>query len=111
MSKMFKDAVEAHIEQLKSRIHSADPKAVEEEIRTIEPALTRTSDPALRKALERRLATLKSLQTGVNGRADDYKRILSAVQSVYSLIKERPEYNVKRAKRGEGRARRRAVKA
>lgn len=102
MSKMFKDAVETHIEQLKDKIHSADPKSIDEEIRSIEPALTRTNDARLRKALEKRLNTLKALKGGENGRADDYKRILSAVQSVYSLIKERPEYNVKRAKRGEG---------
>lgn len=101
MSKMFKDAVETHIEQLKDKIHGADPKAVEMELKSIEPILKATSDARLRKALAKRLATLKTM-TDTDGRADDYKRILSAVQNVYSLIKERPEYNVKRAKRGEG---------
>lgn len=101
MSKMFKDAVETHIEQLKNKITGADPRHAEEELRSARALLERTTDTRLRKVLEKRVSALESQKTNANG-AEDYKKILSAVQNVYSLIRNRPEYNVVRRKRGEG---------
>ncbi len=101
MSKMFKDAVETHIEQLKGKITGADPRHVEEEAKSVQALLDHTTDARLRTALQKRLAALHKQRQGAGG-TDDYKKILSAVQNVYSLIKERPEYNVVRKKRGEG---------
>jgi hypothetical protein len=101
MSKMFKDAVEVHIEQLKNKITGADPRHVEDELKSARALLAQTTDARLRSALEKRVSTLESHRSNANG-AEDYKKILSAIQNVYSLIRNRPEYNVVRKKRGEG---------
>ncbi len=101
MSKMFKDAVETHIEQLKNKITGADPRHVEEEAKSVQALLDRTTDSRLRTALQKRLAALQKQKQNAGG-ADDYKKILSLIQNVYAQIKDRPEYNVVRKKRGEG---------
>ena len=101
MSKMFKDAVATHIEQLKNKITGADPRHIDEELKSARALLAQTTDGRLRKALEKRVSTLESQRSNAGG-AEDHKKILSAVQNVYSLIRNRPEYNVVRKKRGEG---------
>lgn len=106
MSKMFKDALVTHIDQVKDRINGADPRLAEEELRSLEPLLQRTTDPRLRKALEKRVVTLQNQRRSA-GNAEDLKKLLTALQNVYAQIRERPEYNVVRRKRGEGPPRRR----
>jgi hypothetical protein len=101
MSKMFKDAVETHIEQLKNKITGADPRHIDEELKSASVLVAHTTDSRLRKALEKRVSALESQRTNAGG-VEDHKKILSAVQNVYSLIRNRPEYNVVRRKRGEG---------
>lgn len=101
MSKMFKDAVETHIEQLKNKITGADPRHIDEELKSARLLLEQTTDARLRTIVGKRVQTLESQRSNANG-AEDYKKILSAVQNVYSLIRNRPEYNVVRRKRGEG---------
>ena len=98
MSVMFRKAVEAHIEQLKDRIHSANPHSIEEEMASVEGLLQKTTDSRLRNALSKRIATLQNAKRSAGG-GDDYKKLLSAVQTVYAQIKERPEYNVVRKRR------------
>lgn len=101
MSKMFKDAVETHIEQLKNKITGSDPRHIDEELKSAKALLEQTTDARLRTIVGKRVQTLESQRSNAGG-AEDYKKILSAVQNVYSLIRNRPEYNVVRRKRGEG---------
>lgn len=94
MSKMFMDALEKHIDQLKKRTSSVDPKTAAEQKAHIEFLIKTSNDGRFQRSLTNALKRLDS-----EGPKETESEILPHLTALHEVLSRHPEYR-KRRKRG-----------
>lgn len=110
MSTVFRNALEAHIDQLKNRISGANPAQIADELRMTRELYGRTNDGRVKRSLGNSINRLESASADA-GNTETLRKILTHAQNLLVSIKDRPEYNKTRAKRASGAPRKNARKS
>lgn len=97
MSTVFRNALEAHIDQLKHRISGANPTQIADELRMSRELYGRTNDGRVKRSLGNSIRRLESASADA-GNTEALRKILTHAQNLLVAIKDRPEYNKTRAK-------------
>lgn len=97
MSTVFRNALEAHIDQLKHRISGANPTQIADELRMTRELYDRTNDGRVKRSLGNSIRRLETASTDA-GHTEALRKILTHAQNLLVAIKDRPEYNKTRTK-------------
>ena len=99
MSVLFRKALETHHKSLRNRMNTGDTSVLDKEIVEAKAFLSVTKDEKWKRHLEKRVLQLEARRRKATDNRELQARF-NAVDELYQVVKNHPEYNKTRAPRG-----------